>query len=1096
MSYHCNMNVIIGTCGDDTITSTSGNNIVFAGWGDDTITTGDGNDIILAGGGDDIVISGGGDDYVYAGWGDDVVDAGSGNDVVYAGSGDDVVLAGDGNDYVNGGSGNDSLSGGNGNDVLIGGRGWGSDVIEGNEGNDVIYGGGGSDHLLGGEGCDYIVGGSGSDILVGGSGFDIMYGGSGNDCFVGCEEGGDVNYMVGGSGWDSVFYGGAASDYSVSYVGYSSWYGPIVKVVHTDSGATDFLFSVERIKFNQDVDSLKEGFTEEETTPPEAADDAVAIGESDNAAINILTNDNGNGETVEVVAVTVNGSTFVAGDSFVATTSGGRTGTVTVQADGSLTFTTDGNFEDLGDGEADTLTISYAIENANGQSDTANVTITINGENDAPIAADDAVATAENADGSFDAITANILSNDSDIDGDTLTVSSANGVAPGTEFTVASDTLGLDVVVTVAADGSVVMTPGAGFDALGQDETDTVSFAYEISDGNGGTDTATVSLTLTGINSGPVAADDAAEVTEGAGATFDEVSLNILDNDSDADGDTVTVSSANGLAPGTAFTLVSDTLNLDVIVTVDANGNVTMNADDGFAALGQDETDTVSFAYEVSDGNGGTDTATVSLTINGVNTGPVAADDAAATAENADGSFDAVTANILTNDSDVDGDTLTIVDLADGEGELGEEFELFSDENEFSVFVTVEENGDISMVPGEDFAELTDGEEDTVTFNYTVDDGNGGQDTAEVTLLVTGINAPPAAHADEYSVDEQADGSFTTVTANVLDNDTDPDSGNLEVSQVNGDAALVGQSFTVTSDTNGFEATVQIDDLGNISLTPGTDFASLNTGESDTVTVSYTAMDDTGVESSSTATLTVNGVDNATGGNDVSYNIVFMVDTGPTAMGTLINGAAHGLFDGVDPADMDLNGDGIFGGVVDAELAAVQQFSNEIANLNISDDVDIGVYQFSSFVDTTTFANFAAVTDISDGDNVFDAGQDLSSSFQGLTGSDFSSYEGAVDGAIDFLSAATTDDVHTDVVNLVYVLAAGDGFFLGPNNSATLDGMGATVDTLAFTQAGTSDIFLAGMEIDTGGDGVVSVIDNQLDLDALLGTPLQDDLFA
>lgn len=1102
MSYHCNVNVIFGTCGDDEITSTDGNNIVFAGWGDDTITTGDGNDVIFAGGGDDIVVSGGGNDYVHAGWGDDVVDAGDGNDVVFAGSGDDVVLAGDGNDYVHGGSGDDSISGGAGNDVLIGGS--GSDVIEGNENNDYINGGRGGDHLLGGDGCDFIVGGSGGDILVGGAGFDVMYGGSGRDCFVGCHEEGGVNYMIGGCGWDSAFYGGDRADYQISYVGYSCWYGPIIKVTHTDSGATDYLFSVERIKFNQDVDALKQGFTTEDTTPPEAADDAVAINEDEDAAINVLTNDNGNGETVEVVAVTVDGTTFAAGDSFAATTTGGRTGTVTVQADGSLTFTTDGNFEDLGDGESDTLNISYVIENANGQSDTATVSITINGENDGPIAGDDAgaeLSVTEGADGGFDVVTANILTNDTDADGDTITVSSANGVAPGDEFTLTSDTLGLDVVVTVSATGDVVMTPGTGFDALGEGETDSVSFSYTISDGNGGTDTATVSLELVGVNSGPVAGDDAGgdvEVTENEDGTFDAVSLNILTNDTDADGDTITVSSANGVAPGTEFTLVSDTLGLDVTVTVDAAGNVVMNADDGFAALGEGETDSVSFDYEISDGNGGTDTATVSLTINGANSGPVAGNDDLITCETEEGEFPVATGNILANDSDGDGDTLTIIDLADGEGEIGEEFELFSDENDFSVFVTVEENGDISMVPSEDFAELTDGEEDTVTFSYTVDDGNGGEATAEVTLVVKGINAPPQANPDNYSVDEQADGSFTTVSANVLDNDVDLDSGNnLNVSSVNGDAAQVGQIITVASDTNGYEASVQIDSDGGISLTPGSAFADLNAGESDTVTVTYTAADDTGAESESTVTLTVNGADNDTGGGNVSYNIVFLVDTGPTATGTAVNGAPGGLFDGFDPADTDLNGDGLQGTVLDAELLTVQQYSDAIAALNVSDDIDIGVYAFSDTFATPP-SGFAAVTDASDNDTVFDAGQDMTASFNGVGGGFFTDYNGAINGAADFMTTATADDTHADVVNLVYVLSAGDGsFFSGLPDAtglATLNSVDATIDTLVYTANGTINPFLPQLELATGGDGAASLIDNQADLDTLLDQPLQDSL--
>ena len=82
-------------------------------------------------------------------------------------------------------------------------------------------------------------------------------------------------------------------------------------------------------------------------------DDSVSTGEAEDISINVLDNDTGEGLTVS--SVTFNGETFEVGASFAVTSADGRSGTVTVEADGTLTFTGDGNFVDLNDGESDTV---------------------------------------------------------------------------------------------------------------------------------------------------------------------------------------------------------------------------------------------------------------------------------------------------------------------------------------------------------------------------------------------------------------------------------------------------------------------------------------------------------------------------------------------------------------------------------------------------------------------------------------------------------------------------------------------------------------------------------------------------------------------
>ena len=147
----------------------------------------------------DTITGGSHDDKIYAGSGNDKVYGLGGNDWIDAGSGNDSVDGGDGNDTIYGGTGNDSLLGGSGKDWIDAGN--DNDTVDGGAGNDTIYGGAGNDSLLGGSGKDRIDAGSGNDTVDGGAGNDTIYGGSGNDTI----NGGDGNdWIDAGSGDDSV----------------------------------------------------------------------------------------------------------------------------------------------------------------------------------------------------------------------------------------------------------------------------------------------------------------------------------------------------------------------------------------------------------------------------------------------------------------------------------------------------------------------------------------------------------------------------------------------------------------------------------------------------------------------------------------------------------------------------------------------------------------------------------------------------------------------------------------------------------------------------------------------------------------------------
>ncbi|MFC1759440.1 Ig-like domain-containing protein, partial [Planctomycetota bacterium] len=150
------------------------------------------------------------------------------------------------------------------------------------------------------------------------------------------------------------------------------------------------------------------------------------------------------------------------------------------------------------------------------------------------------------------------------------------------------------------------------------DEAGTYTVKVVVTDGRGGTDTLTQRITVSGApvtnpNTSPVAVNDSAATNENSAVT-----INVLNNDRDADGDTLSVTSASNPSNGST--------------RVNNNGTITYTPDANFSG-------TDSFTYTISDGNGGVDTATATITVSEVvqppsNTAPVAVNDSAATNEN------------------------------------------------------------------------------------------------------------------------------------------------------------------------------------------------------------------------------------------------------------------------------------------------------------------------------------------------------------------------------------------------------------------------------------------------------------------------------
>ena len=399
--------------------------------------------------------------------------------------------------------------------------------------------------------------------------------------------------------------------------------------------------------------------------------------------------------------------------------------------------------------------------------DTETITVAVAEVNDSPAANDDVFTTNEDM-----PLTGNVLTfgtPDSDPNGDSLMAVLVPGSGPSNGS------------VILAASGEFTYTPDDDFNGLD-------SFVYQVSDGNGGSDTATVSITIDPVNDDPIAVADSISTTQDTTAVF-----NVLDNDTDVDLDGLTVSAVVGdsiSGPGNV-SITGGVLNFD------PNGSFSFVPASGFVG-------TSSFDYTVSDGNGGTDTTTVNISVIGagaVNIPPVAGDDTFTTDEDvAVSGENLLVANGGAADSDADGDTLTTVLLS----------------NPSNGTASVLADGSFTYTPNANFDGPTD------SFTYRLLDGNGGVDEGLVTININPVNDPADVSLDNVvaSLPENTDTAATVKVADIVISDDLQGANTLSLSGA--DAAsfvIVGTELHVASGvTLDFEAqanydvTVEVDD--------------------------------------------------------------------------------------------------------------------------------------------------------------------------------------------------------------------------------------------------------------------------------------------
>ncbi|EGR1768234.1 tandem-95 repeat protein, partial [Vibrio parahaemolyticus] len=445
------------------------------------------------------------------------------------------------------------------------------------------------------------------------------------------------------------------------------------------------------------------------------------------------------------------------------TNNGPANGTVSVNPDGSVTYTPNDNYVGK-----DTFTY---IVTSGGVSESATVEVNVTSVNDAPVAKDDIATTQEDT-----AVTIDVLPNDSDVDGDKLSIQSA---------TVPEAQGKVEIV-----DGKLVFTPAENFNGHAE-------IIYTVTDGQL-TDEAKVTVTVNPVNDAPTIKVDAVEsITEDAVNT-DTVVATLTVRDTDTSEDQLTVSLENN--SNGYFVLVGDEVKLTQ-AGVDAVNNDELNLKD------------LTISASVSDGVNPTANDSDSLIVNRVNDAP--------TVENAiadqELSEDFATYTIDLNDAFKDSDSAL----------------NFSVSGNSNVLVSIE-NGIATISPTADW----NGSE-TLTFTATDSSGESISQTVNFTV------APVAdIVADKATVVED-----TPTIIKVLGNDT-----------------FEGDDQVVSLDTNNGPAngTVSVNPDGSVTYTPndnyhGTDsftyiVTSGGVSESTTVSVDVTPVNDAPVAKDDIAT--------------------------------------------------------------------------------------------------------------------------------------------------------------------------------------------------------------------------------------------------
>ncbi|MFV3369609.1 retention module-containing protein [Pseudomonas sp. NY15435] len=552
---------------------------------------------------------------------------------------------------------------------------------------------------------------------------------------------------------------------------------------------------------------------------------------------------------------------------------GNGNGSLTFNANGSYVFNPGTDFDSLAPGESRQVTFTYTAKDAQGAvSAPATVTITVNGANDAPNGADKAITLDEDTSRSFSAGDFGFT----DIDhNDALSAVRIDSLPTNGSLKLNGAAVTAGQVIDAADLGKLVFTPAANANG-----TNYANFTFSVKDSNGAFDATPnkITLNVTPVNDNPVAVNDNFTVSglkgnywgynEGpdgsnltslsqvtafmnghaASATFTSTTLNYNLSGGDLGGDG-NLQKFLGNDAGSLNTDPANTSDAIIQLTGAINLNagsyqLRVNADDGFSI----KIDGVEvFKYDAIQSPTGRESAVFNIAQSGNHTIEIIYWDQGGQAQlqvemrpqggtyttvggtalthavgelvtNEDTALTIAPKTLLGNDSDVDGDSLTILSV----------------QNPVNGTVALV-NGNVVFTPAKDF-------NGSGSFTYTISDGHGGTSTATVTVGVNAVNDAP-----EAKNDLQTTGENNTLNGQV------PAATDI-------DSAVNPTGYALVQGVGAGNGSLTFNANGSYVFNPGTDFDSLNVGESRQVTFTYTAKDAQGaVSAPATVTITVTG---------------------------------------------------------------------------------------------------------------------------------------------------------------------------------------------------------------------------------------------
>lgn len=629
---------------------------------------------------------------------------------------------------------------------------------------------------------------------------------------------------------------------------------------------------------------------------PVGADDHYAIAEDQVLQLGVGT-------------LTGNDSDIDRGDLLsVSSVSNAAHGSAMVNADGTVTFTADADYN----GSAG---FDYVVSDGHGGTATAHATIDIAAVNDAPRGGA-TLNTDEDTPLTLDLDA--IRLGDHDVEGDAFTFGGIAGVRNGQ--------------LAQNQDGTYTFTPDANFHG-------TAGFDYRLTDANGATGLATVAIQVASVNDAPIAIDHAFSIQEDSplvlnpavltsGATdvdFDPLAVAATSNvtggaiSTDSHGNLVftptldfngtagfdyTISDGNGgtsVAHATiAIAAVNDAprsgadvqlVDEDTELVIDpatllandydvegdsfamtgvghaSHGTVSIGADNQIHfQADQDFNGTASFDYTVVDANGASSDITVQVQVAPINDAPVTADDQFAI--NEDQTLTLGNAALTGNDLDVDGDALPVTAVANAVGGS----------------VAIDTNGNVIFTPDADYNTAAGGQ---AGFDYTVTDAAGVTSTSHVSLDIAAVNDAPRAPLNHVAATEDSPVTFSAADISTGAYDVEGDAVHfVGVDSVAGGAFTDNGdgTYTFTPDAN-FNGAAQVQytmedangaqshliaqiDVAPVNDAPVAHDDSFSVNEDSTLTLTSAALtgNDTDVDND---TLTVTGVSNV--GNGSAY---------------------------------------------------------------------------------------------------------------------------------------------------------------------------------------------------------------------------------